>query len=32
MTRVKVELEGDAYTDVLTAMNDFTHESLERIN
>ena len=31
MTRVKVELEGDAYTDVLTAMNDFTHEILERI-
>ena len=31
LTRVKVELEGAAYTDVLTAMNDFTHEILERI-
>ena len=31
MTRIKLELEGEAYADVLTAMNDFTHEILERI-
>ncbi len=32
MTKIKVELEGEAYADVLTAMNDFTHEILERIS
>tara|TARA_R100000388_G_scaffold20275_1_gene15340 strand:+ start:436 stop:660 length:225 start_codon:yes stop_codon:yes gene_type:complete len=32
MTRIKVELEGDAYADVIASMNDFTHEILERIS
>tara|TARA_R100001129_G_scaffold82419_1_gene56116 strand:+ start:2013 stop:2237 length:225 start_codon:yes stop_codon:yes gene_type:complete len=32
VTKIKVELEGEAYADVLTAMNDFTHEILERIS
>jgi hypothetical protein len=31
MTKIKVELEGEAYADVLTAMNNFTEEILERI-
>tara|TARA_R110000796_G_C14524580_1_gene431233 strand:- start:310 stop:528 length:219 start_codon:yes stop_codon:yes gene_type:complete len=31
MTRIKVELEGEAYADVLTAMNNFTEEILDRI-
>ena len=31
MTKIKVELEGEAYADVLTAMNNFTEEILDRI-
>jgi len=31
VTKIKVELEGEAYADVLTAMNNFTEEILERI-
>lgn len=31
MTRIKVELEGEAYADVLSAMNNFTQEILDRI-
>lgn len=31
MTKIKLELEGEAYADVLTAMNNFTEEILERI-
>jgi methyl-accepting chemotaxis protein len=31
VTRIKVELEGEAYADVLSAMNNFTQEILDRI-
>lgn len=31
MTKIKVELEGEAYADVLTAMNNFAEEILDRI-
>jgi hypothetical protein len=31
VTKIKVELEGEAYADVLTAMNNFTEEILDRI-
>jgi len=31
MTKIKVELEGEAYADVLTSMNNFTQDILDRI-
>ena len=31
MTKIKVELEGEAYADVLTSMNNFTQGILDRI-
>jgi len=31
MTKIKVELEGEAYADALTAMNNFTQDILDRI-
>ena len=30
MTKIKVELEGEAYADALTAMNNFTQDILDR--
>jgi len=31
MTKIKVELEGEAYADVLTSMSNFTQDILDRI-